>query len=67
MNHIKKADIGIIGAMQIEVEALCASMTETQTETVGNMEFVYGDLWASVWSAPSAASARSSPPCAPKP
>ena len=27
MSHLKKAAIGIIGAMQIEVEALCAAMT----------------------------------------
>ena len=44
MNERKKAAIGIIGAMQIEVEALCAAMTHTETETVGNMTFVYGDL-----------------------
>ena len=44
MNVIKKADVGIIGAMQIEVEALCAAMENTETETVGNMEFVYGTL-----------------------
>ena len=36
--------IGIIGAMQIEVEALCAAMENTERETVGNMTFVYGDL-----------------------
>ena len=40
----RKAEIGIIGAMQIEVEALCAAMENTETETVGNMTFVYGDL-----------------------
>ena len=40
----RKADIGIIGAMQIEVEALCAAMENTETETVGNMTFVRGDL-----------------------
>ena len=44
MNGIKKANIGIIGAMQIEVEALCAAMENTESETVGNMTFVYGDL-----------------------
>ncbi len=44
MEIIKKADIGIIGAMQIEVEALCAAMTNTARETVGNMTFVCGDL-----------------------
>lgn len=44
MNVIKKADVGIIGAMQIEVEALCAAMEHTETEVVGNMEFVYGTL-----------------------
>ena len=41
---IQKADIGIIGAMQIEVEALCAAMENTESRTVGNMTFVYGDL-----------------------
>ena len=44
MNVIKKADIGIIGAMQIEVEALCAAMENTETETIGSIEFVYGTL-----------------------
>ena len=44
MNVIKKADVGIIGAMQIEVEALCTAMENTEIETVGNMEFVYGTL-----------------------
>ena len=44
MNLNKKATIGIIGAMQIEVEALCAAMENTECETVGNMTFVYGDL-----------------------
>ncbi len=44
MNVIKKADIGIIGAMQIEVEALCAAMENAESETVGNMTFTYGDL-----------------------
>lgn len=44
MNEIKKAAIGIIGAMQIEVEALCAAMENTERETVGNMTFVYGEL-----------------------
>ena len=44
MNQVQKADIGIIGAMQIEVEALTAAMENTRSETVGNMTFVYGDL-----------------------
>ena len=44
MTGIKKADIGIIGAMQIEVEALSLAMENTACETVGNMTFVYGDL-----------------------
>ena len=44
MSQLKKAAIGIIGAMQIEVEALCSAMENTETETVGNMTFVYGDL-----------------------
>ena len=38
------AEIGIIGAMKIEVEALCAAMTDTVSETVGSMEFVLGTL-----------------------
>ena len=42
--NIMKAEIGIIGAMQIEVEAICAAMENTVTETVGNMTFVCGDL-----------------------
>ena len=41
---LRKADIGIIGAMQIEVEAICAAMENTETETVGNVTFVCGDL-----------------------
>ncbi len=44
MNHMKTADIGIIGAMQIEVEALCAAMTDTEREVVSGIEFVYGTL-----------------------
>ena len=44
MQTVRKADIGIIGAMQIEVEALCAAMTDTETLTVGNMTFVCGRL-----------------------
>ena len=42
--NILKAEIGIIGAMQIEVESICAAMENTITETVGNMTFVCGDL-----------------------
>ena len=44
MNHINQADIGIIGAMKIEVEAICASMTDTTTEVVSGIEFVSGML-----------------------
>lgn len=44
MEQMKKADIGVIGAMQIEVEAICAAMENVQRETVGSMEFVSGDL-----------------------
>ena len=44
MNEIKKAAIGIIGAMQIEVEALCAAMENTESKTIGGITFVYGDL-----------------------
>ncbi len=37
-------DIGIIGAMQIEVEALCAAMTDTERTTLGGISFVSGRL-----------------------
>ena len=40
----RKADIGIIGAMQIEVEAICAAMENTETETVGSLTFICGNL-----------------------
>ena len=43
MNN-RKVDIGIIGAMQIEVEAICAAMENTVTETAGGVTFVLGDL-----------------------
>ena len=43
--HIShKTHIGIIGAMQIEVEALCAAMTDTETEVISGIEFVSGLL-----------------------
>ena len=45
MNHTQaKVDIGIIGAMKIEVEALCAAMTDTESTTISGMEFVCGTL-----------------------
>jgi adenosylhomocysteine nucleosidase len=44
MNQMKKADIGIIGAMQIEVEAICAAMTDTEQEIVSGIEFACGTL-----------------------
>ena len=44
MNIFKKADIGIIGAMKIEVEAICAAMTDTEREVVSGIEFVSGLL-----------------------
>ncbi len=44
MEQRTKVDIGIIGAMQIEVETLCAAMTDTVRETVGGVTFVIGDL-----------------------
>ena len=44
MEQIKKAEIGIIGAMKIEVEALCAAMTDTESTTISGMEFVCGTL-----------------------
>lgn len=40
----KKPIIGIIGAMQIEVEALCEAMEHKVWETVGGMTFVCGEL-----------------------
>lgn len=36
--------IGIIGAMQIEVDALCAKMTETKKETLSGIDFYLGKL-----------------------
>ncbi len=39
-----KVDIGIIGAMQIEIEALCAEMTDTITEEISGVRFVLGNL-----------------------
>ncbi len=44
MKHQTKIDIGIIGAMQIEVEALCAAMTDAESETVAGISFVTGNL-----------------------
>ena len=44
MKSIPKADIGIIGAMKIEVEAICAAMTDTETRVISGIEFVYGNL-----------------------
>ena len=44
MNITKKADIGIIGAMKIEVEALAAAMTDTVTECISGVEFMLGTL-----------------------
>ncbi len=44
METLQKARIGIIGAMKIEVEALCAAMTDTETRVISGMEFVSGNL-----------------------
>ena len=44
MNLSNKVHIGIIGAMQIEVEALCAAMTDTEREVISGIEFVSGTL-----------------------
>ena len=44
MEFNQKADIGIIGAMKIEVEAICAAMTDTETRVISGMEFVSGTL-----------------------
>ncbi len=44
MNKEQSIEIGIIGAMRIEVEALCAAMTDAYRETVGTLEFTVGTL-----------------------
>ncbi len=44
MQPSNRMDIGIIGAMQIEVEALCAAMTDTSVEELGGIRFVSGTL-----------------------
>ncbi len=44
MKQENKADIGIIGAMSIEVEALCAAMEDPQEERVGSIAFTIGTL-----------------------
>ena len=36
--------IGIIAAMQMELDGLKAAMTDTETETVSGMEFVRGTI-----------------------
>ncbi len=38
------ADIGIIGAMKIEVEAIAAAMTDTAVEEIGGIRFTVGNL-----------------------
>lgn len=42
MNHT--IEIGIIGAMKIEVEALKSAMTDTQTQTIAGIDFISGLL-----------------------
>ena len=42
MNH--NIEIGIIGAMKIEVDALKAAMTKTETQTISGIDFVSGIL-----------------------
>ncbi len=44
MHMTPPVDIGIIGAMQIEVEALAAAMTDTAIEELGGIRFVVGTL-----------------------
>ena len=41
---MEDTEIGIIGAMQIEVEALCSAMEEPQTQRVSGIDFVSGRL-----------------------
>ena len=36
--------IGIIGAMQVEVDAICAKMTDTNVTTISGIDFVCGKL-----------------------
>lgn len=42
---MSKAEIGIIGAMKIEVEAVQAIMEDKQEEVVSGVRFVYGTLY----------------------
>ena len=42
MEMIQTADIGIIGAMKIEVEAICAAMADAVCEVISGMETVDG-------------------------
>ncbi len=44
MQQTTRADIGIIGAMQIEVETLCAAMTDATVEECGGIRFTVGTL-----------------------
>ncbi len=44
MSLTEHVDIGIIGAMQIEVETLCAAMTNAVVEEIGGIRFVVGEL-----------------------
>lgn len=41
----KKAEIGIIGAMQVEIDGLKAFMENKETVTVSGIEFVSGDVY----------------------
>ncbi len=44
MSLTERMDIGIIGAMQIEVETLCAAMADATTKEIGGIRFVVGTL-----------------------
>ena len=44
MQKTERVDIGIIGAMQIEVEALCTAMEDTAVEEISGIRFVRGTL-----------------------
>lgn len=44
MHKTAHVDIGIIGAMQIEVETLCAAMTDATVEEISGIRFVCGTL-----------------------
>lgn len=59
--------IGIIGAMDVEVETLRSRMEGATLETVSGMQFAQGAWRAATRSSRWRAWARSAPPCARRP